>query len=101
MHRPRWASACHVFATGSDTSQYGAYANASADAPHSEALAVGATSSAGKTVKVSVFLSCQADTRVPSGKLVVLSTAVFQKCSISGSADTDYSGRVTVQLLRR
>jgi hypothetical protein len=90
-----------VFATGSDTNSYAGFANASADAPPSTALAVRATSSPGKSVKVSIVLSCNGDKRVPSGTLVVAWTSFFQKCSLNAAATTDYGGRLRVALLRR
>jgi hypothetical protein len=49
------SSAWRVFATGTDTSQYGAYASASADAPRSQALGIRATSSPGRSIKVTAF----------------------------------------------
>lgn len=95
------SNAWRVFATGTDSSTYGAFTNASADAPGSHALAIRATSSPGKTIKVSMFITCQAEATVKSGAILVATTYAFQKCSLNGSANTDYSSRVKIELLRR
>jgi hypothetical protein len=52
-------------------------------------------------VKVSVFLSCQVETHFSSGRIVVAATPVFQRCNVSASALTDYSGRLKIEMLRR
>ncbi|HEY7604645.1 MAG TPA: hypothetical protein VH760_10320 [Gaiellaceae bacterium] len=90
-----------VFATGSDTGAYVAFANASADAPRSHAYAYRATSSPGKLVKLNVTMICSGDVQVRSGTVVAAVPFLFSKCNLSGSATTDYPGRVKIELLRR
>jgi hypothetical protein len=95
------SSIWRVIATGNDTSDYGAYASASADVRPSQALAVRAMSSPGKLIKTTFYLICQGDRTLSSGQILVASVATATKCSLSGSASTDYTGRVRVELLRR
>lgn len=90
-----------VFATSTDSGDYGAYASADASAPRSSAFAVRATSQPGRTVDVSFYLNCEGERKVPSGALVAVTVPGSKKCSLHASADTDYSGRVRVELLRR
>jgi hypothetical protein len=54
-----------------------------------------------KPVKVLVFLSCQVEGHFASGRVVVAATSIFQRCNVSASALTDYSGRLKIELLRR
>jgi hypothetical protein len=87
-----------VFATATDSGQYGAYASADADVLRPAALAVRVSQAA----DVSWYMSCQgkrADAR--PGQLVLVSVATSDKCSLSGSASTTTSGTLRVQLLRR
>lgn len=95
------AAGWRVFATGTANGQYGSFVSASADTPHANALAVRATSTAGKLVEVTAYVSCQFDVTVPSGLLIVFATPRFAKCSVNGNANTNYGGRVRVELLRR
>jgi hypothetical protein len=95
---PPW----RVFATGSDSGTYGSYANASAGVVKPKGLAIRATSAPGKTIDVSFSSFCDGEVKdAPSGRLIVITTGSYSKCTLNGSANTDYSGRVKVELLRR
>ncbi len=94
---PSW----QVFASGTDSGTYGGFANAAADAGRSHAVAIRATSTPGKSIKLSVIMNCQGDLRVASGALVAVWVSLFTNCRLNGFASTDYAGRVKIELLRR
>jgi hypothetical protein len=91
------ASGWHVFATGQDAGDYGAYASASASASKPHGLAVRATAEA----DINWSLSCDGTTHVPANTLVVLSVGAAGSCRAYGSASTNQAGTVKIQLLRR
>jgi hypothetical protein len=92
------ATGWRVFATASDSGQYGAYASANADVLKPQALGVRTS----KASDVSWFLSCQGEKkRAKAGEIVLTTVATSKKCSLSGSANTSDSGTLRVQLLRR
>jgi hypothetical protein len=87
-----------VFATGSDSSQYGAYTSANADVLKPNALGVRAS----KPADVSWYLSCQGENKhAKAGQIVLAAVGTSTKCSLNGSASTSESGTLRVQLLRR
>lgn len=93
------ATGWRPFASATDSGDYGAYAHASADVQMSRGLGIRV---AGKTAKVSWYLSCEGEAQnVRPGQIVDVSVPAAIKCSLSGTADTDSAGRVTVELLRR
>lgn len=92
------AGSWHVFATGTDSGDYGAYASAHADVLHSQALAVRAS----KTSKLSWTLICSSPNKtVPANTVYSVTVGNAKSCSLSGNAVTESSGKVSVQLLRR
>jgi hypothetical protein len=92
------ATGWRVFATASDSGQYGAYASANADVLKPGALAVRAS----KAANVSWYLSCQGEKkRAKAGEIILTTVGTSTKCSLTGSAITTDSGTVRVQLLRR
>jgi hypothetical protein len=95
------AGGWHVFASGKGTGSYRAFAKASADVSRSHALAVRATSSPGKPVKMSISLNCEVDARVTSGTIVIAATSLFTRCMLAAEARTEYSGPLKVELLWR
>jgi hypothetical protein len=87
-----------VFATASDSGQYGAYASADSDVLKPRALAVRVS----RPADVSWYLSCQGERKgVKAGQIVLASVATSKKCSLGGSASTSASGTLRVQLLKR
>jgi hypothetical protein len=94
------ASGWKPFATGTDSGQYGSYANASGDVTHPKGLAIRARTHSG-TADVTYFFDCSGELKTAhSGVVYVLAIASAAKCSVNGSANTD-SSNVTVQLLKR
>lgn len=91
----------HVFARGTDSSDYGPYASAHADAPKSAALAVRAVSSTGKPAKVTFTIFCAGEAELASGSVFVASVSNSKKCSLSGDGFVDGAGTVRIELLRR
>lgn len=88
----------HVFATGTDQGDYGAFASAHADVLRPKGLAVSAT----KAADVSWNIICEGETKKASGgSVLVADVAHATKCSLDANADTDSSGKVVIQLLKR
>jgi hypothetical protein len=92
------ATGWHVFATGSDSGQYGAFANANADVLHPKALAVRAT----KAATVSWTFDCDSgDIKAAANAVLLVDVAKASKCSLTADANTESAGTVRIQLLRR
>jgi hypothetical protein len=89
----------HVFASGTDSSDYGAYANANADVLKPHALAIRST----KAAKVSWNVICSSadDLKASANQVIIVDVAAAAKCSLNASANTDTKGKVTIQLLRK
>jgi len=95
------AAGWRPFATGSDTGQYGAFAQASGDVvkPHALGLRVRATGDT--TPDFDWFISCEGHRKGGrSGVVYVLDVATSAKCTVNGTANNE-GGSVTVTLLRR
>jgi hypothetical protein len=88
-----------TFATGTDSGQYGAFANASGNVTRPRGLAVKVTLRGASTADVNYDYSCSGMIKLGSGRLYVLSLANAQKCFASGSASTS-GGSATIQLLK-
>lgn len=92
------AGGWRVFATGTDSSDYGAYVSANADVLHPQALAMRMT----KPGKITWTLSCQSgDKPVAANQVIEVTVAAAKSCSLYGSGNTDQAGTLRVQLLRR
>src|SRR5436190_17232834 len=77
-----------VFATGTDSDQYFAYASASGDVTKPKGLAIRARASG--TADLSYFVSCQGENKsAQPNKIYVLTFTAFKKCSVNGSATKD------------
>lgn len=87
-----------MFATGSDSGDYGAHAEANAGVLHPKALGIRTSRSA----NVSWLLSCQsAERRASANQIIVVGVAAARKCTLYGSATTQTGGTVRIQLLTR
>ena len=91
------ATGWRVFATGSDSADYGAYVSASADVQKPKALAVRGS----KPGEISWYLNCEGSRKVPAGRVVVVNVLGSKQCTLNGSLDTDVPGLARVELLRR
>lgn len=90
---PGW----HVFANAQDSGDYGAYASASASATRVQGLAVRVS----KNADVSWTISCDGTTTLAANRVLVLGIAPAGTCRVYASANTDTSGLLRVQLLKR
>lgn len=92
------ATGWHVFATGSDSGQYGAFASANADVVNPSALAIRVT----KEADLTWSLDCQGELKhAAANAIVAISVTAADKCSLNGSANTSTDGTLKVQLLKR
>lgn len=94
-------SAWRVFATGSDSGDYGAFASASGDVAKPKGLAARVKISGADSADLSWSFYCSGEAKTAKPNVVyVVAVATSKKCSLSGTASTD-TGGVTLQLLKR
>lgn len=93
------ATGWRVFATGTDSGEYGTYASANAAVINPKGLAVRAL---GPVTEVTWALTCNGETKSAglANRVVPVTVATAKKCDLYGWAQGD-EGTLRVQLLRR
>lgn len=89
-----------VFASASDSGDYGTLASASASVVKPKALAARIIGTGGP-FELSWYFTCEGEAHPLSGQLVALTIAGSAKCSVSGMGDGANGGSIRVQLLKR
>jgi hypothetical protein len=95
------SSPWRVFATGTDSGDYGAFASASGDVAKPKGLAARVQFHGASSADLSYNLICEGEIKTArSGVTYLIQVPTMKKCSVDGSANTD-SGSLTIQLLKR